>query len=161
MSNTRPNIPLNDCILSTLWAGVEVSCEPLGVHACHLPVLLIPWDVRGSKANHLSDGVPPPDKRRHPTNRSAVDRKTKDHDNILQRHHNLARWKVERVVSRCHQSMSVVNAAASTSGRPWLMSRASGRNPARRMNGSYHSSHSKGLCMWILSGFKCFQTQQQ
>jgi hypothetical protein len=47
MSNTRPNIPLNDGVLCTLRAGVEVSCEPPGVHTRHLPILLMPWDVGG------------------------------------------------------------------------------------------------------------------
>jgi hypothetical protein len=91
MWNTRPNIPLNDGILSTLRASIEVSCEPPGIHVRHLPVLLIPWDVGGggSKANRLSDGVPPPGRRHHPTNRSVVDGKTKDHC-------DLGGWKVER-----------------------------------------------------------------
>jgi hypothetical protein len=97
MSNTRPNVHLNDCVLSTIRAGVEVSCEPPGVHAHHLPILLIRWDIGGSKANRLSDGVPPPGRRHHPTNRSAIDGKTKDHGNILQHHRALARQKVERV----------------------------------------------------------------
>jgi hypothetical protein len=34
-------------------------------------------------ADSLSDGVPPPGGRHHPTNRSTVDGKTKDHGNIL------------------------------------------------------------------------------
>jgi hypothetical protein len=45
--NSRPNIPLNDCVLSTLWAGVEVSSEPPIVHARRHPVILIWCDVRG------------------------------------------------------------------------------------------------------------------
>jgi hypothetical protein len=109
MSNTRPNIPLNDGIISTLWAGVEVSCKPPRVLVRRLPVLLIPWDIGGSKANRLSNGVPPPGRRHHPTNRSAIDRKIKDHGDILHCHHDLARRKVERVglqmppVHECHQ----------------------------------------------------------
>jgi hypothetical protein len=67
------------------------------MHACRLLVLLIPWDVGRSKANGLRDGVPQPGRRHHPTNRSAVNGKTKDHGDILQRHHDLARRKVERV----------------------------------------------------------------
>jgi hypothetical protein len=74
-----------------------VSGQPPGVHARHLPVLLIQCDGRGPKANRLSDGVPPLGRRHHPTNRSVVDGKTKDHDDILQHHRDLARWKVERV----------------------------------------------------------------
>jgi hypothetical protein len=90
ISNTKPNIPLNDCVFSTLRAGVEVSGEPPRVHACRLPVLLIRCDVRGSKANHLSNGVPPPGRRHHPTNRSVIDWKTKEHGDILQHHRDLA-----------------------------------------------------------------------
>jgi hypothetical protein len=97
MPNTRPNITLNDCILSTLWASVEVRCEPPGVHAHRLLVLLIGGDVRGSKANRLFDGVPPPGRRHQPTNRSVIDGKTEDHGDLLQCHRDLARWKVERV----------------------------------------------------------------
>jgi hypothetical protein len=47
MPNTRPNIPLNDRILRSLRIGVEVSYDPLRVHARHLPVLLIRGDVGG------------------------------------------------------------------------------------------------------------------
>jgi hypothetical protein len=86
MPNTGPNITLNDRVLSTLWIGVEVSREPLRVHARHLSILLICGDVGGggsSKANSLSDGVPPPSRRHHPTNRSVIDGKTKDHGDIL------------------------------------------------------------------------------
>jgi hypothetical protein len=113
MSNTRPNIPLNDGILSTLWAGAEVSCEPPGVHAHRLPVLLIPWDIGGSKANQLSNGVPPPGRRHHPTNRSVIHGKTKDHGDVLQRHHDLAKQKVECVgllmppVHECRQRSDI------------------------------------------------------
>jgi hypothetical protein len=109
MSNKRPNIPLNDCVLSTFRAGIEVNCEPPGVHVHRLPILLICWDVRGSKANRLSNGVPPPGRRHHPTNRRAIDGKTKDHGDVLQRHRDLAIRKVERVglrtppVHKCHQ----------------------------------------------------------
>jgi hypothetical protein len=67
------------------------------MHTCRLLVLLIPWDVGSSKANGLRDGVPQPGRRHHPTNRSAVNGKTKDHGDVLQRHHDLARRKVERV----------------------------------------------------------------
>jgi hypothetical protein len=97
MSNTRPNIPLNDSIISTLWAVAEVSCEPLRVHARCLSVLLIQCNIRGSKANCLSDRVSPLDRSHHPTDWSAVDGKTKDHGDVLQRHRDLARWKVECV----------------------------------------------------------------
>jgi hypothetical protein len=69
------------------------------------------------------------------------------------------RWNVW-VYGR-HRSMSVVNVATSISSRPQVMSQASGRNPARRMNNSYYSSHIKGLCIRILSGFKRYRTQQQ
>jgi hypothetical protein len=68
------------------------------------------------------------------------------------------RWNMW--VSGRYQSTSAINAATSISGRPRLMSRATGRNPARRMNGSFRSSHYRGLCVRILSGFKCCRTQQ-
>jgi hypothetical protein len=109
MPNTRHNIPLNDCVLSTLRAGVEVSCEPPGVHVRRLLVFLICGDVGGSNANSLYNGVPSPGGRHHPTNKSAVDEKTKDHGDILQRHRGLATRKVERVglqtplVDKCRQ----------------------------------------------------------
>jgi hypothetical protein len=90
-------------------AGDEVSCESPRMHAHRLLILLIHWDVRGSNANGLSNGVPPPGKRHHPTNRSAIDGKTKDHGDVLQHHRDLARRKVEHVglwtppVHECHQ----------------------------------------------------------
>jgi hypothetical protein len=40
MPKTRPSIPLNDGVLSILRTGVEVSCEPPGVNARRLLVLL-------------------------------------------------------------------------------------------------------------------------
>jgi hypothetical protein len=79
------------------------------MHTRRLLVLLIPWDIGGSKVNGLSDGVPPPGRRHHPTNRSTVDGKTKDHGDVLQRHRDLARREVEHVglqtppVHECHQ----------------------------------------------------------
>jgi hypothetical protein len=47
MPNIRQNIPLNDCVLSTLREGVEVSCEPPVVHARRILILLICGDVEG------------------------------------------------------------------------------------------------------------------
>jgi hypothetical protein len=95
MPNTKQSIHLNNCVLSTLRAGVEVSFEPPGVHVCGLLVLLILGHVGGgSNANGLSDRVPPPGGRHHPTNRSAVIEKTKDHDEIVHHHHSLATRKV-------------------------------------------------------------------
>jgi hypothetical protein len=96
MPNTKQSIHLNNCVLSTLRAGVEVSFEPPGVHVCGLLVLLILGHVGGggSNANGLSDRVPPPGGRHHPTNRSAVIEKTKDHDDIVHHHHSLATRKV-------------------------------------------------------------------
>jgi hypothetical protein len=79
------------------------------MHVCHPLVLLIPWDVGGSKSNGLSDEVPLPSRRHHPQNRSAIYGKTKDLGDVLQRHRDLTRWKVERVglwtppVHECHQ----------------------------------------------------------
>jgi hypothetical protein len=60
------------------------------------------------------------------------------------------RWNVW--VSRCHRSTSDVNTAESIIGRWPDTRRASGRNPACRMNGAYRSSHDRGLCVRILSG---------
>jgi hypothetical protein len=67
------------------------------VHVCRLPILLIRCDVGGSKANRLSDRLPPPGGRHHPTNRRAIDGKTKDHGDVLQCHCDLVRWKVDCV----------------------------------------------------------------
>jgi hypothetical protein len=109
MPNTKQNIPLNDCVLITLRAGVDVSCEPPRVHARRLLVLLIRGDVGGLNADSLFDGVPPPDGRHHPTNSSVIDEKTKDHDDILQCHRSLTTRKVEHVplpmppVHKCYQ----------------------------------------------------------
>jgi hypothetical protein len=61
MPKTRPIIPLNDCVLSTLRAGVEVSCEPPGVYACRLLAHLICGDVGRSNPDSFSNGVLPPD----------------------------------------------------------------------------------------------------
>jgi hypothetical protein len=87
MSKTRPSITLNDSVLSTLWAGVEVSCEPHGVDPLRLR----------SNADSSLDGVPPPIWKHRATNRSAVDGKTNDHDDVLQRHHGLVTRKMERM----------------------------------------------------------------
>jgi hypothetical protein len=60
------------------------------------------------------------------------------------------RWNVW--VAGHHRSTSAFNAVESIIGR-WLDTRrASGRNPACRMNGAYRSSHDRGLCVRILSG---------
>jgi hypothetical protein len=69
------------------------------VHVRRLLVILIRGHVGGGggNADGLSDRVPPPGGRHHPTNRSAVDRKTKDHDDIVQHHCSLATRKVESV----------------------------------------------------------------
>jgi hypothetical protein len=161
MPNTRPNIPLNDCVLSTLRAGVEVRSKPPGVHTCHHLVLLIHGNVEGGgvKADSLSDGVPPPDGRHLPTNRSDIGGKTKDHGDVLQRHHGLATRKVERVGLQTPPVHKCVNVAESNNGRPWVVtSRASGRNPARHMNVTYRSSHVRVLCMCFLSSCKCCET---
>jgi hypothetical protein len=81
MPKTRPSIPLNDGVLSILRTGVEVSCEPPGVNARRLLVLL--GTSGGSKADSSPDGVPPPAWRHHLRNRHAVNGETKDHGDIL------------------------------------------------------------------------------
>jgi hypothetical protein len=68
------------------------------------------------------------------------------------------RWNVW--VSGRHQSTSGVNAAEFIISRWPDTIRASGRNPARHMNGAYRSSHERGLCVWILSGKSRCVTQQ-
>jgi hypothetical protein len=109
MPKTTSSIPLNDGVLSTPWAGVEVSCEPPKVNARRLPILLVYRNVRGSHADSSPDGVRSLAWRDHPTNQHAVDGKTKDHGNVLQHHRGLPTWKVEHVdlwtppVHKCHQ----------------------------------------------------------
>jgi hypothetical protein len=67
------------------------------------------------------------------------------------------RWNVS--VSGRHRSTSDINAAESIIGGWPDTRRASGRNPARRMNDAYCLSHDRGLCVRILSG-KSRVTQQ-
>jgi hypothetical protein len=97
MPKTRPSIPLNDGVLSTLRAGVEVSCEPPGVDARQLLVLLVCGKVGGSNADSFPDTVPPTTWRHRPTDRSVIDGKTNDHADILQHHRGLMTRKVECV----------------------------------------------------------------
>jgi hypothetical protein len=109
MPKTRSSIPLNDGILSTLRPGVEVSCEPPRVNARRLLVLLVCGNIGRSHTDSSPDRVPPPTWRQCPTNRRVIDGKTKDHDDILQRHCGLPTRKVEHVylrtspVHKCHQ----------------------------------------------------------
>jgi hypothetical protein len=109
MSKTRPSIPLNDGVLSILRTGVKVSCEPPGVNAHRLLVLLVWGNVGESKVDSSPNGVPPPAWRHRPRNRRVVDGETKDHSNVLQCHRGLPTWKVERVglrtppVHKCRQ----------------------------------------------------------
>jgi hypothetical protein len=135
-----------------------VSCEPPGVHVYRLPILLIPWDVGGSNANHrpteslhlAEDTIPQ-------TGVSSMERPRIMATSCSVTMISLdGRWNVW--VSGRHWSTSAINAATSISGRPRLTSRASGRNPTRCMNGSYRSSHYRGLCVRILNGFKRCRT---
>jgi hypothetical protein len=109
MSKTRLIIPLNDYVLRTLWAGVEVSCEPPEVHTHRLLVLLICRNIGGLNVDSFSDRVPSLGRRHRPTNRSVVDGKTKDHGDVLQHHCGHATRKVQHVglwmplVHKCHQ----------------------------------------------------------
>jgi hypothetical protein len=96
-AKTRPSIPLNDGVLSILQTGVEVRHEPPRVNTHHLFVLLVCGNVRGSKAGSSPNGVPPPAWRHRPRNWCVVDRKTKDHGDILQHHRGLPTRKVEHV----------------------------------------------------------------
>jgi hypothetical protein len=87
-----------------------VRCEPPGVNAHHLLVLVVCGNVRGRlNADSSPDRVPPPSWKHRPTNWSAVDGKTKDHGGVLQRHRHLNGRKVDRVglrtppVHRCRQ----------------------------------------------------------
>jgi hypothetical protein len=94
------------------------------VHARRLLVLLIREHVRGSNADSLSYRVLPPGGRHHPTNRSDVDGKTKDHDDIMRRHCSLATRKVERVrlwtppVHKCCQRGGVHQRQAACGDEP-------------------------------------------
>jgi hypothetical protein len=135
-----------------------VSGEPPRVHTHRLHVILIRCNVRGSKANRMSDGVPPPDRRHHPTNQSAVDGKTKDHDDVLQRHRDLARRKVERVGLQMpliheHRKRGGVHQRHTTGHEP------SKGQELRLTYERYRSPHVRGLCVRILSGFKRCRTQ--
>jgi hypothetical protein len=60
------------------------------------------------------------------------------------------RWNVW--VSGRHRSTSAINVAESIIGRSPGTRQASGRNPTHCMNGAYHSSHDRGMCIRILSG---------
>jgi hypothetical protein len=79
------------------------------VNAHRLPVLLVCMNVGGSQADRSHDGVPPLGWRHCPRNRCAVDGKTEDHGDVLQRHHGLPTRKVECVglqtppVYKCRQ----------------------------------------------------------
>jgi hypothetical protein len=161
MPNTRPNIPLNDRVLSTLQTGVEVSCEPPGVHTHRLPVLLIHRDVGGRRP------IASPTESFHPARDTSpqIGVSLMERPRIMVTSCNITvvspdeRWNVW--VFRRHQSTSDVNAGLSIIGRTRLTSRASTRNLARCINGSYRSSHVRGLCVRILSGCKRCRTQQQ
>jgi hypothetical protein len=119
MSKTRPSITLNDSVLSTLRAGVEVSYEPHGVDPLHLLVLLVCGNIEWLNAESSLDGVPPPIWHRA-TNRSAVDGKTNDHDDVLQRHRGLVTRKMERVdlwMPSVHKVLSTRRSPSSTDRR--------------------------------------------
>jgi hypothetical protein len=152
MPKTRLSIPLNDVILSILQTGVEVSCEPPRVNAYRILVLLLYGNIGGSKVDSSPDRVPPPAWSHRPRNQRVVDGKTKDHGDVLQLTmvSPYERWNMW-VFGR-HRSTSVINAAESIIASPPVMRQASGRNPARRMNGMYCSFHIRGLCVRILSG---------
>jgi hypothetical protein len=117
MSNTRPNIPLNDDVLCTLRAGVEVSCEPPGVHTRQRPIACPTESLHPVEDTIPQTGVSSMGRPRIMATSCIVIMISPDE-----------RWNVW--VSGCHQSMSAVIVVASISGRPRLMSRASGRNPA-------------------------------
>jgi hypothetical protein len=131
-----------------------VSGQPPGVHARRLPILLIRCGGGGrrpiaclTESLHLvGDTIP------------QIGVSSMGRPRIMTTSYSITvispdgKWNMW--VFGCHRSLSAVNVAASISDRPRVMSRASGRNPARRINDSYHSSHIKGMCMRILSGFK-------
>jgi hypothetical protein len=131
MPNTRQNIPLNNCVLITLWAGVEVSSEPPGVHAHRLLFLLIRVHIEGSSADaSLIESFHPAEDTIPQTRMSSMGipriMVTSYSVTVVSPH---GRWNVS--VSRRHRSTSAVNAVESISGRSWvLMSLASDRNPA-------------------------------
>jgi hypothetical protein len=165
MPNIGPNITLNDRVLSTLWIGVEVSREPLRVHARHLSILLICGDVGGGGGVQkpiasLTESLHPVGDTIPQTGASSMGRPrimaTSCSVIVVSLDGRWNMWVFER-----HRSTSDVNAGPSIIDRSWLMSRASSRNPARRMNGLYHSPHVRGLCVQILSECKRCRTQQQ
>jgi hypothetical protein len=79
------------------------------VNIRRLHVLLVYRNVRGSQADSSRDGVPPPGWRHRPRNWCAVNGKTEDHGDVMQRHRGLPTQKVERVglqtppVYKCRQ----------------------------------------------------------
>jgi hypothetical protein len=152
MPLTRPSIPLNDGVLSTLRAGAKVRCEPPRVNTRHLPLLLVHRNIKGLQANSSPDGVPPPIWSHRGVNRwPSMGRPrimaTPYNVTVVSPHERWSMW-----VSGRDQSTSAINVAESIISRPLVMRRASDRNPAHRMNSVYHSSHVKGLCVRILSG---------
>jgi hypothetical protein len=160
MPKTRPSIPLNDGVLSTPRARVEVSCEPPRVNDHRLIVLLVCGNVGGRmpiaaaiESLHPSGEIVPV------TGVSSMGR-----SRIMSMSCNIimvsphGRWNVW--VSGRHRSTTGINVAESIIGRSEDIRRTSGRNPARRMNGTYCSSHVRGLCVRILSDNSHCGTQQ-
>jgi hypothetical protein len=72
----------------------------------------------GSKAKCMSDEVPLLDRRHHPTNRSVIDVKTKDHGNVCSVTVISSDGRSNVWGSGHHRSMSAINLATSISGRP-------------------------------------------
>jgi hypothetical protein len=137
MPKTRPSIPLNDGVLSTLRAGVKVSCEPPGVNAHRLLVLLVCGNVGGgggplpiaapTESLHLP-GDTDPQTRVLSRGRPRI-MATSCSVTVVSPHE---RWIM--CVSECHRSTSVINVAPSPYERhvPLI--------------------HVRGLCVRILSG---------
>jgi hypothetical protein len=117
------------------------------MHVRHLLVLLSPWDIRGGGGRrpmaYLTVSLHPAEYTIPQTGVPSMGR-----PRIMAMTCSITvispdgRWNVW--VPRRHQSMSVINAAASINDRSRLTSRASGRNTARRMNGSYRLSQCRG-----------------
>jgi hypothetical protein len=163
MSKTRLSIPVNNGVLNILRARVEVSCEPPGVNAHHLSVLLIYGNIGGGGGRRPivapTESLHPPGDIIPETGVLSMGRlrimTTSCSVTVVSPH---GRWNVW--VFRRHRSTSVINAVESIIGRPSVMRRARGRNPAPHMNNVYRSSHIRRLCMRILSGDSRCGTQQ-
>jgi hypothetical protein len=137
-----------------------VRCEPPGVHAHRLLILLICGNISGRMSiDSPTEYLHPAEDTGPQTRVTSMGRLrimvTSYSVTVVSPHE---RWNVW--VSGHHRSTSSVNATKSIIDRLLVTSRARSRNPVCCMNSSYRSSHVRGLCVRILSGCKHCGTQQ-